>query len=307
MESILESESDSFWTKFTVVIASNVKTSLLIKLSKILFALNIPLVIAETKSFFGSLYISNPEHTIIETHPTSLVDLRLDDPWPELVEFSNQYHLDELDDTDLSHVPYIVILLKYLETWKANHSGQLPKSSKEKREFKALIRADSHNGDFGNFEEAEKNTFALFSDSSVPTEIEEILNDKKADMSTYLTKDSSKPIPEFWILVSALKDFVSLPESKHKLPVTGVLPDMTADTKGFVSMQKVYKNKATEDVKIFTDLLHKKLQEINLPVDTISSDIIETFCKNSRHIQVIHGTSFDKYWSSPEPVGKIFY
>jgi NEDD8-activating enzyme E1 regulatory subunit len=54
----------------------------------------------------------------VETHPEDVVDLRLDNPWPELAQLADTLEFDEMDDFEHGHVPYILILLKLLETWK---------------------------------------------------------------------------------------------------------------------------------------------------------------------------------------------
>lgn len=104
---------------------------------------------------------------VIESHPTSLVDLRLDTPWPELLEFVDQYDLETLDEVDLAHVPYVVLLLKYLETWKELHNGTVPKTFKEKNEFKTLINSKRLGVDQENYDEAVSSSWRLFQDSSV--------------------------------------------------------------------------------------------------------------------------------------------
>jgi amyloid beta precursor protein binding protein 1 len=55
---------------------------------------------------------------VVETHPEDVVDLRLDNPWPELAQLANSLEFEEMDDFEHGHVPYILILLKLLETWK---------------------------------------------------------------------------------------------------------------------------------------------------------------------------------------------
>jgi NEDD8-activating enzyme E1 regulatory subunit len=55
---------------------------------------------------------------VVETHPEDVVDLRLDCPWPELAKLASTVNLSEMDDFEHGHVPYIFILLKFLEQWK---------------------------------------------------------------------------------------------------------------------------------------------------------------------------------------------
>jgi hypothetical protein len=55
---------------------------------------------------------------VVETHPEDVVDLRLDSPWPELAKLASTINLEEMDDFEHGHVPYILILLKFLDQWK---------------------------------------------------------------------------------------------------------------------------------------------------------------------------------------------
>jgi hypothetical protein len=55
---------------------------------------------------------------VVETHPEDVVDLRLDSPWPELAKLASTINLDEMDDFEHAHVPYILILLNFLDQWK---------------------------------------------------------------------------------------------------------------------------------------------------------------------------------------------
>ena len=56
----------------------------------------------------------------METHPENVIDLRLDIPFPTLEQYAKSFNFDALDNMDHAHVPYVVILLKYLEQWKQN-------------------------------------------------------------------------------------------------------------------------------------------------------------------------------------------
>jgi hypothetical protein len=59
---------------------------------------------------------------VVETHPEDMVDLRLDCPWPELAKLASTLNLSEMDDFEHGHVPYILILLKFLEQWNTTVS-----------------------------------------------------------------------------------------------------------------------------------------------------------------------------------------
>jgi amyloid beta precursor protein binding protein 1 len=56
---------------------------------------------------------------VVETHPEDVVDLRLDCPWPEFANLASSINLSEMDDFEHGHVPYVLILLSFLERWKS--------------------------------------------------------------------------------------------------------------------------------------------------------------------------------------------
>ena len=57
---------------------------------------------------------------VIEAHPDNeLPDLRLNQPFDELKAYCNTIDMSKLSDAEHSHVPYLVILYKYLEIYKS--------------------------------------------------------------------------------------------------------------------------------------------------------------------------------------------
>ena len=122
-------QSPEFFWQFTIVIATGLDESCSLALSKALWQLNIPLILVRSVGFLGSFRIVMREITraslftglfvmvVVETHPEDVVDLRLDCPWPELAKLASTLNLREMDDFEHGHVPYILILLKFLEQW----------------------------------------------------------------------------------------------------------------------------------------------------------------------------------------------
>lgn len=96
----------------------------LIPLSKHLWELGIPLVVARSVGFLGYLRLQVKEHAIIESHPDNEnPDLRLDQPWPALKEYLEQINVEKLDTKERSHVPALVILYYFLKKFKETHGG----------------------------------------------------------------------------------------------------------------------------------------------------------------------------------------
>lgn len=83
LEVVLDSNPKLF-ANFSVVIASNVwQESILGRLSKLLWQLDVPLVVCYSLGFIGSIQVQVKEHPVIESHPDYVLeDLRLDDPFP---------------------------------------------------------------------------------------------------------------------------------------------------------------------------------------------------------------------------------
>lgn len=211
------------------------------------------------------------EHTVVETHPDNEIpDLRLDRPFDSLKKHIDSINLDEMSFKDHCHVPYLIILYKYLEKWILVH-GALPRTYKDKQQLRDMIKSgmrrdeqDSSNSE-ENFEEAMKAVNKCIRVSDIPDSVINILNDDRCvnltakvsmkysiyrwnilciffiyGLKTYLFKlidifQSSS----FWIIAKAVRDFIDN-EGKGLLPLKGTLPDMTADTEKYITLQQMY-------------------------------------------------------------------
>lgn len=162
-----------------------------------------------------------------------------------------------MSDHEHGHVPYLILLLKYLEDWKQSHGGGYPKSYKEMGEFKALIqdhmRTHVPGGSEENYEEAISAVFKNVRGAEVSNETKEVLNDEKCTNLTPEVCSVSNKVAalnladtldakttNFWIIARAVKDFVENPEQGHGLlPLSGGIPDMKAESSGYVVLQNV--------------------------------------------------------------------
>lgn len=132
------------------------------KLASICFETNKTLITVKNKGLVGVFSIQAPEHTVIETHPENAIDLRLSSPFQQLTDYVANFDLDTLDQTDHGQVPFVVVLLKYIENWKKEDTSvQLPLSYKERKELEAKIRAGKRTPDEENFDEATANVWRL--------------------------------------------------------------------------------------------------------------------------------------------------
>jgi amyloid beta precursor protein binding protein 1 len=55
---------------------------------------------------------------VIETHPENASDLRLDVPFPAILEYVKSFDFENMDSSEHGHVPFIVILQHFLQVWK---------------------------------------------------------------------------------------------------------------------------------------------------------------------------------------------
>lgn len=135
------------------------------------------------------------EHTVIETHPDNEIpDLRLDKPFETLKKHIDSINLDDLSFKDHSHVPYLLILYKFLERWILN-KRELPKTYKEKYQLKQMIEegmrrdeSDTRNSE-ENFEEAIKAVNTCIGHTEIPDNVMNILNDNQCINLTAKVKE----------------------------------------------------------------------------------------------------------------------
>lgn len=63
-----------------------------------------------------------------------------------------------MTDHEHGHIPYLLLLLRYLEEWKKSHDGKAPENYKEKTAFREIvtkgIRRDNPERGEENFDEA---------------------------------------------------------------------------------------------------------------------------------------------------------
>lgn len=269
-----------FWDQFDVVIVLDY-TPNLSHLIDILWGKKIPLVVVNTLGYYGSVNLIANEITVTETHdPNKLFVLRIDTPWPELQQFVDSIKLDELDEIEHAHIPYLIIFIKALNAWKNDHNGSTPVNYSEKKEFKTYVENLSYNKfTEENFIEGLSNLHRVRK-TEIPSSIENLF-----ESSNIKSIDTSTPI--YWIYVKALKEFV---DKYQFLPLPGNLPDMVSDTTTYVQLRDIYQNKALKDQKLLTDEIHKILKSVGKSIELISPESIKSFCKNTHSLYVTVGS-----------------
>ncbi|XP_058942089.2 NEDD8-activating enzyme E1 regulatory subunit-like [Pocillopora verrucosa] len=283
-------ENSDYFKSFTVVIATQLPEETLLKLGSLLWSRNIPLLVCRSYGFIGCMRIVLQEHCVVESHPDSThPDLRLDRPFPGLVQYVDALDLNTMTKQEHGHTPYVVLLLKYLNKWKAEHEGRVPQNYKEKDMFKQTIRGgilvnkDGIPEEEENFDEAIKAVNTALVPTRIPSEVSQIFAD---DSCCNFTESHSS----FWILAKAVKEFVEN-EGTGALPLRGSIPDMTADSKRYIELQNIYQEQARKDIAVVTQRVHRILLDVGKSTDSISDSEIRLFCKNAAFLRLIRGRS----------------
>ncbi|CRL02213.1 CLUMA_CG015393, isoform A [Clunio marinus] len=270
-----------FFKNFSVVVSCGLNEKSLIKLSNLLWELNIPFMSCQSVGFLGSARIQMKEHCVIETHPDNKhQDLRLEEAFQTLEEHVSNIKLGP-------KVPWLIILYKNLEVYRKKHDRKIPNTYKEKSELRDIIRS-SMTADEENFEEAIRSVNSSFGGGKVNSEVQKILNDS---CCINLNKNSSP----FWIMARGLKDFIEK-DGKGYLPLPGTIPDMTADTSLYINLQNIYRAKAIQDADAVFRRVQQLLKELNKSSDWISEKDVRLFCREAAYISVTRGSKIsDEY------------
>lgn len=147
-----------------------------------------PLVAVHSAGFYSYFRINLPgAFPIVDTHPdeTATTDLRLLDPWSELSEFAREMtaDIDNLDNHDHGHLPYVVILLHYLDRWRKAHDGKNPVMYAEKVAFRKAIsdatRRDNPEGGEENFDEAVAAVLKTVVPPALPPGLKEVFDHRQ--------------------------------------------------------------------------------------------------------------------------------
>ncbi|KAJ5159493.1 uncharacterized protein N7482_006497 [Penicillium canariense] len=270
-----------------VIISGPTKRSSLGPLTQQAQRLGIPVLYIHSVGFYSTFSLQlDAEFPIVETHPDpeAMQDLRLLNPWPELVAAAAALgDLTNMDDHRHGHVPYILLLLHFLEQWKHAHGGSVPSNYKEKTEFREFVRSnartDNAEGGEENFDEAVAAVLKTIAPFSLRSSIREIFGMRQCK---HLTPQSA----DFWVIAAAISAFYT---THGVLPLPGSLPDMKAQSSDYVTLQNIYKSKARQDVEEVTATVHQLESQLGRSPPRILEREIEVFCKNAAHIKVVHG------------------
>ncbi|OCK83679.1 hypothetical protein K432DRAFT_423190 [Lepidopterella palustris CBS 459.81] len=273
-----------------ILVTAPINPQLLSKLSANAATFQIPTFYIHCIGFYSQFSIHlPPAFPIVDTHPDpeSTSDLRLLTPWPELSQFATEKTkgLQEMSHHDHGHVPYICLLLHYLEEWKSTHDGQVPQNYKDKTAFKASVaqgeRRNNPEGGEENYDEAVAAVLKSLNPTSISSAVRDVF---EAPECKSLTPETSG----FWIIAHAMSIFYA---THAVLPLPGSLPDMKAQSADYIQLQNVYKSKARHDLAEVLSTVRTLEKKLSRAV-VIDEKEVEAFCKNAAHIKMVRGRPF---------------
>ncbi|KAM0716965.1 hypothetical protein Q7P37_006817 [Cladosporium fusiforme] len=274
---------DKVLTPYTLIVAAApIDPNNLLLIQKHATALNIPLFYFHSVGYYAHFSTQLPAaFPIVDTHPdsTALDDLRVLQPWAELVEFSEEKTngLETMTAHEKGHIPYVCLLLHYVKKWSADNDGKVPEAYKDKSAVRNMIRADG--GDEENFEEAYAAVLKSLNPPKPPSSVRDIM---ASEESQKLTPTSSS----FWFITRAVQEFYN----KHGvLPLPGGLPDMKAHSNDYITLQKIYKEKARRDCQEVVSIVQQLEEASGRSSLSVDPREVENFCKGAAHIHLVRG------------------
>ncbi|PAV67052.1 hypothetical protein WR25_18391 isoform A [Diploscapter pachys] len=285
-------------SSFSVVVASNLRTSTAAAISDYLFENSIPFISCRVFGLIGYIRVSVREHTVANAHEENpREDLRLDRPLPEFQAMVDGTDLAELSVDEIRHTPYIILYMKALKMYREELSdpSAFPESFADRKALWGLIETmrvetDTGSTDAENFDEAKTKLLRSFQKTTVPARVVEILNDAKCSSSSTCTQP-------FWIICTGLRKFV---EKHNCLPLKGNLPDMTSDSKRYARLANIYHSAAVQDAREVYQFIREVERERGAD-SVISEEMCYRFCKTADSVHVQRGSKI----SAESDAGKI--
>lgn len=169
------------FSKYSLVIASQIDFNLAAKLDSLCRDTNTPLIYCKSYGFLGYMRISVKEHTTYDGKYDKKYDLRLYKPFKKLDELADKLNTANFNSDTQYTIPFPILLIQAMRKWKSTHDNNEPKRN-ERNEFNNLyyfiyirIKSLCSTND-SNVEEAVNNSYYVLTPSSLPNDLEKVFN-----------------------------------------------------------------------------------------------------------------------------------
>lgn len=170
-------------TATTLIIANDLPPPSCAALSALAKELSLPLLLVRTYGLLGEVRVQSGADCFATLEPrpdADKPDLRIPSAvsgsFPELLAFAEARlgKMKDMDEQQHAHVPYPVLLIAALRSWKEQKGTDAPASFAEKNEFRDLLKSMSRNVNLEmNFAEAGDNAHLAWADSGVSDDVAE--------------------------------------------------------------------------------------------------------------------------------------
>lgn len=144
-----------------------------------------------------------------------------------------------------------------------------------------------------NIDEAVSQAYRAWTATGIPSDIVALFSDPALEEPpSALSPDSAI----FFHLVRALKLFSQQPP--HTLPLTSTLPDMKSDTKSYIHLQTLYKQRADEEKQLFRSFIGQEL--------AIEDEAVDEFVKNAHALRLLRGRQFGTLDTDQKALGGYY-
>eukprot|EP01065_Artemidia_motanka_P025855 TRINITY_DN30801_c0_g1_i1.p1 TRINITY_DN30801_c0_g1~~TRINITY_DN30801_c0_g1_i1.p1 ORF type:complete len:590 (+),score=161.30 TRINITY_DN30801_c0_g1_i1:90-1772(+) len=250
------------------------------------------LVSLQTCGMIGILRVFAAEHNIVDADPDQKhVDLRVLNPFPALQDYFDRCGdpASETDPVKHAHIPWPVLVAWYVKQWQKEAcvaslptaktrsavasmimQGRIPMKPEEQSEEARAAGIPPGPREEENFKEA-YDWMRLYRQKPRPDTLERLFSAPQA----------ANPTPEsstFWVLVAAVREFVKV---HTVLPVTGIVPDMTSSTAGYITLAKVYRDEAARDRQWVKDKAAAILQGLGREPADLTDELVASVCRNA--------------------------
>ncbi len=165
-------------SQFSVVLVCEATEHELLDLAGHCRSLKIPILYVRSYGLFGYCRLDVQEHCIVESHPETVIDLRLDQPWKELIDYAQSFDFTSTDSHYLTHVPFPVLLLEAKRRW----TRSFPPTREQRSGFQQIVKSlTGNNIDDENVREAITHCHKFFTGTNISHDIQKVMNDVQVD------------------------------------------------------------------------------------------------------------------------------
>ena len=295
LQTILKTENETHFLKqFNIIVCTNQKHSEVLQLTEMT---EYPVIEVCINGYLGYVKAYYKSFVIFDNGSEKVMDLRIQEPFPKLIELYNSIDWKNISKEDHSHLPFPLILLRAMNEWKnemkeknesnemigekyeMNLTNVIPKKIGDKNRIKQIIKTEQKSYIEENFTEALKYAFHCWAPAK--GEITQLMNDQRKDQFAQMNINEDK---EFWMFINVVRKFY---DKNGRIPVNPTLNDMICGNEFFVKLQTAYRNQMDEDVKEMMEEV-VKLNEL-CGSEILNEESVRRYCKSIRRMRVHDG------------------